>query len=235
MPSHRRVSVGILEDHCLIRESLESALAGAGHEVAGTTGDLRELLSLLGERCPDVAIIGVPLERHSGEPASDGLTVLEEVTMHHPQVRSLVLSPDRSPERLEEYARGGALGVLHKAAASSIDVVFAVEAVARGERLLRGAAARDLEPGASRSRTLPAKLTPRELEVLSRVAAGEDNLKIATLLGITERTVKAHVGALYQKLGMENRVQLALLARELGVVFDGGNRSRGRDTANRSP
>jgi DNA-binding NarL/FixJ family response regulator len=104
----------------------------------------------------------------------------------------------------------------------SSDVVLAVEAVARGERLLEEAATFASPPRSSRSRTLPAKITPRELEVLARVAAGEDNLKIAMLLGITERTVKAHVGALYQKLGMENRVQLALLARDLGVVFSSG-------------
>ncbi len=62
-------------------------------------------------------------------------------------------------------------------------------------------------------------LTPRECEVLVHVADGQDNLKIAVQLGITERTVKAHVGALLRKLGAENRVQLAVLAIRAGVVL----------------
>ncbi len=63
-----------------------------------------------------------------------------------------------------------------------------------------------------------ARLSEREREVLTYVAAGADNLKIAAHLGIRERTVKAHVSALFRKLDCENRTQLALLARELGVA-----------------
>jgi DNA-binding NarL/FixJ family response regulator len=63
----------------------------------------------------------------------------------------------------------------------------------------------------------PAPLSPRQREVLGCVCAGHDNLKIAALLGIRERTVKAHVSALYQKLGMENRTQLALRGLEFGL------------------
>lgn len=61
------------------------------------------------------------------------------------------------------------------------------------------------------------KLTVREVQVLRHVGAGYDNLKIAAHLSITERTVRADVSALYRKLGSENRTQLALLARQLGV------------------
>jgi DNA-binding NarL/FixJ family response regulator len=60
-------------------------------------------------------------------------------------------------------------------------------------------------------------LTVREREVLAYVSAGADNLKIASHLKISERTVKAHVSSLYKKLGPENRAQLALLARQLGI------------------
>ncbi|MFN7131937.1 MAG: response regulator transcription factor, partial [Myxococcales bacterium] len=61
------------------------------------------------------------------------------------------------------------------------------------------------------------RLTPREREVLGFVGAGVDNAEIAVLLGISERTVKAHIAALYQKLGAANRVLLAIKARELGI------------------
>jgi DNA-binding NarL/FixJ family response regulator len=60
-------------------------------------------------------------------------------------------------------------------------------------------------------------LSLREREVLCHLAAGEDNLKIAAMLGISERTVKAHVSNLYRKLGQENRTQMALFAQQLGL------------------
>ncbi|WP_274379774.1 helix-turn-helix domain-containing protein [Myxococcus xanthus] len=60
-------------------------------------------------------------------------------------------------------------------------------------------------------------MTPREREVLGYIAAGADNLRIAACLGITERTVKAHITAIYKKVGSENRTQLAVLGCQLGV------------------
>jgi DNA-binding NarL/FixJ family response regulator len=62
-------------------------------------------------------------------------------------------------------------------------------------------------------------LTERERHVLACIATGADNLKIAAMLGITERTVRAHVSSLYRKLRRENRAELALLGRELGLSF----------------
>ena len=61
------------------------------------------------------------------------------------------------------------------------------------------------------------ELTLRERQVLGHLATGADNLKVAALLDITERTVRAHVSSLYRKLGCENRAELALLARDMGV------------------
>jgi two-component system, NarL family, nitrate/nitrite response regulator NarL len=98
-------------------------------------------------------------------------------------------------------------------------VVTAVKALARGERLLPAELNPFTQPPQLPSSRGPSLgiLSDREREVLAYVAGGVDNLKIAAMLGISERTVKAHVSSLYRKLGSENRTQLALLARELGV------------------
>jgi DNA-binding NarL/FixJ family response regulator len=113
----------------------------------------------------------------------------------------------------------GAAGYLHKLSANGDGVLAAVRAVATGSRFFPAAVAGDhlLEPAPARSGGPLSRLTAREREVLTFVAGGADNLKIASFLQITERTVKAHVSSLYRKLGSENRTQLALLARQLGI------------------
>jgi two-component system, NarL family, nitrate/nitrite response regulator NarL len=100
------------------------------------------------------------------------------------------------------------------------DLLIAIRATARGELCFPWGAAPP--PPSSAANTAVSwklqRLTPREREVLAHVAAGHDNLKIAALLNISERTVKSHVISVYRKLDAENRVQLALLAGQLGVA-----------------
>ncbi len=109
----------------------------------------------------------------------------------------------------------GARGFVPKGVGTLEGFKEAIRAVARGSEVFPFEMARH-EPRFSGDALK--NLTPREREVLSLVAAGADNLMFAAVLGITERTVKAHVSALYDKLQLaENRAQLALLARDLGV------------------
>jgi DNA-binding NarL/FixJ family response regulator len=99
-------------------------------------------------------------------------------------------------------------------------VVSAVQGLVRGERLFPVQLLRnDLEaqPVKTQQSSVLHSLTQREREVLTYVAGGADNLKIAAHLQIAERTVKSHVTQLYRKLGAENRTQLALRACHLGV------------------
>lgn len=108
-----------------------------------------------------------------------------------------------------------------KSEVSTRAILEGVAAAARGERRVPLQALTNGGLAASRPVQTAARqlvqLTPRERQVLSCIAAGHDNLKIGALLGIAERTVKAHVAALYRKLGAENRVQLALVARKAAV------------------
>ncbi len=220
MTSTSLTRIAILEDHYLMRESLTDVLEAPGYSVVIQTGDPQAFLARVSELHPQLAIIDLTLESDEGLASMDGLAVLEEMREYHPEIKTLVLSASRSPDMVARCYRSGAGGYLYKLTASCESVLAAVQSVAEGQRLfpfqfleesLRQGESREATPNELR------KLTVREREVLGHVGSGADNLKIASLLRITERTVKAHISSLYRKLGPENRVELALLARHFGV------------------
>lgn len=203
-----------------MRESLADVLTTAGFDVQIQSGDAESFLAQAAELQPDIAIVDLTLETEDGSAPVDGVEVLRELREYHPDIRSLVLSASRGPEIVARCYQEGAAGYLYKLTASCESVLSAVQAVAQGKRLfpfqfleesLKQGEARDRAP------SVLGKLTRREREVLGYVGSGADNLKIASLLKITERTVKAHISSLYRKLGPHNRVELALLARHHGV------------------
>ncbi|AFE08564.1 response regulator [Corallococcus coralloides DSM 2259] len=217
----REIRVALLEDQQVFRESLVALLESAGMKVVARCAETSSFLSNVRAAAPDVAVVDLRLEHVGREGAEDGLNALKYLHDFHPQVRALVLSGHREPDVVERCFQAGAAGYLCKLNVGVDDVVRAVGRVARGERLLpvemlqaNSMHLEDLQMPASAL----SRLTLREREVLGYVAAGADNLKIAAHLGITERTVKAHLTSIYRKLGPENRAQLAVLACELGVT-----------------
>ncbi len=217
------IRIAILEDHRLMRDSLEDTLARHGFNVVATAGDPDLFLQRIGGINPHVALIDLVLENKLADPVG-GLSVLRELRQYHADVRPLVLSATRDQTVIDECLREGAWGYLEKHGTGFGTLVETLTAIARGERMislpllqstLRASAEGNGNNGSGSS--LMSSLTVREREVLAYVAAGADNLKIASHLKISERTVKAHVSSLYKKLGPENRAQLALLARQLGI------------------
>ncbi|WP_375756197.1 response regulator transcription factor [Corallococcus exercitus] len=214
------IRVALLEDQLIFRESLVALLEGAGMKVVSRCAESSSFLSQVRGAAPHVALVDLRLEHVGRTEAEDGLAVLKHLHDFHPHIRSLVLSGIQAPSTVESCFQAGAAGYLCKLNVSCDELIQAVRRVAQGERLLP---VEMLNPNALQlnelSSTAPAlsRLTLREREVLGYVAAGADNLKIAAHLGITERTVKAHLTSIYRKLGPENRAQLAVLACELGV------------------
>lgn len=211
-----RIRIGILEDQQVFRESLVAIFEGAGMDVVAKGSEVEGFLAQLEGQPPDVALVDLRLERMDGGEVGSGLRVVETLRERHPRTRALVLSAHRDPSVLTRCFRAGASGYLCKLNVSCADLLSAVESVARGERLvppdfaLAGAGAEAGSPSLDR-------LTHREREVLGLVAGGADNLQISAKLGITERTVKAHVSNLYRKLGVQNRVEMAVLAFQAGL------------------
>jgi len=237
MPGGTQTGVAILEDHRVMLESLASVLETSGFNVLARTGDPKSFLTSVAENPPDVAIIDLTLETDDGAAPVDGITVLQELREYHPRIKTLVLSGTRTPEVVARCYSEGAGGYLYKLTASCNAVLAAVQAVADGKRLFPFQFLEEsLKQSEARAPTpnVLGKLTSREREVLGHVGSGADNLKIASLLKITERTVKAHISSLYRKLGPENRVELALLARQVGVRAS-GSREIGREGTSAVP
>lgn len=213
------IRVGILEDQQIMLESLVSIFENSGIEVVARAASVEEFLSRTRQKPPDVAVVDLRLEHVDTQEVSDGFRAVELLHDFHPQVRPLVLSANRDPMEVERCLRAGAAGYLCKHNVSCAMLLEAVERVARGERLVppelfpSPAAVEDANP----ARGALQRLTAREREVLGYIASGADNLKIAVCLGITERTVKAHITSIYRKLDVENRTQMAMLACQLGV------------------
>jgi DNA-binding NarL/FixJ family response regulator len=201
-----RISVLIADDHPVVRQGLQVLLSVQdGIEVAGEAADGREAVRLAAELDPDVLLLDLML------PVLDGIGVLRELRTRGIRTRVLVLTSAVEPALTTLAVRAGAAGLVYK----DIDpdaLVRAVRAVHDGHMLLAPEAARlVVGPGGGPAAGLGA-LTAREREVLALVADGRSNREIARRLGVSEKTVKAHVSAVLAKLGVADRTQAAVLA-----------------------
>jgi two-component system, NarL family, nitrate/nitrite response regulator NarL len=208
--------VTILEDQPLMRDAMASILGGAGYQVAGVYDEPITFLSRIQTDGATVAVIDVMLR---GAPSGlDGLEVVRRLKDRHPDVKSVVVSGVEDARLADKAYAAGASGFVDKVSCGARALVQVVSAVDRGEKVfpMQGLSLSPAPARPDRPEPLQA-LTDRELEVLEWVASGADNLKIAAQLKISERTVKAHVSALYRKLEADNRTELALEALKLGV------------------
>lgn len=198
---HGEISVLIVDDHPVVRQGLRSLLDVAdGITVAGEAADGPEALSLAGSLRPGLVLLDLKL------PGPDGIAVLSELRAAGHRV--LVLTSATEPARARQAVHAGAAGVLYK----DIDpdaLVRAIRAVHDGQLLLAPEAAAAVTVGEPRTRD---PLTSREREVLTRIADGRSNREIARALGVSEKTVKAHVSSVLAKLGVQDRTQAAVYA-----------------------
>lgn len=213
VPSQMRVALCI--QNALLRDCLGSALeAHGGFLVTGQYGEVRRFLTQLELERPHVAALDVMKEEGGRLPA------LRETCQFHPDLEVLALIEGTDSRLIDACFQAGASGCLDMQTSQLGGFVEALGAVARGQRVFPGQFFESLlqpRPRLQQETSVLGVLSAREREVLTFLAAGADNLKIASLLHISERTVKAHVSSLYRKLGQENRTQLALHARQLGV------------------
>jgi DNA-binding NarL/FixJ family response regulator len=206
------IRVLVVDDHSVVRAGLSQLLAvAAGIELAGVATDGAEAVQLTGREQPDVILMDLSM------PVMDGVAATAAIRTQHPDVRVLVLTSFSDQARILEALRAGADGYLLKDAEPEA-ILQAIRSVHDGLSPLDPRAARVLldaqrpEPEAGGA-TGPA-LTLREQEVLREVQSGSSNKQIARHLGITERTVKAHLTSIFQRLGVTDRTQAALWAAE---------------------
>ena len=208
----------VIDDHPLILEGVAAALEGLGHGVrivAARTAE-KGLAAAAANPDLDLVLLDVAL------PGVSGFALISKLRERFPMLPIVVLSALDDAASVSRAMNAGAMGFVPKSSATRV-LINVLKSVLEG----------NVSP-ATLSATKPASvamaasgvkdsqvslLTLRQIEVLSRVCQGKANKQIATELGLSEKTVKAHVTAIFKVLGVANRTQAALAARSVGVVF----------------
>jgi len=213
------IRVLVVDDHAVVRSGLlaflegESDLGVVGEAPGGVEAlDLLERLDADGER-PDVVLMDLQMR------PMDGIEATRLVRAEYPDVEVVALTSFGEPERAQKALEAGASGYLLKDSDAD-EVAGAIRAAHRGELQLDPAIAGPLM-SSLREEALydgAARLTPRELDVVTLVGEGRANKEIARELGIGERTARTHVSSALHKLQLTSRTQLALWAVGEGLV-----------------
>ncbi|PKN95013.1 MAG: DNA-binding response regulator [Chloroflexi bacterium HGW-Chloroflexi-6] len=204
----------IADDHLIIRQGLRLILETEDDlQLVGEASDGAEALQRCADLHPDVVLMDLRM------PGMDGITAIERLHQTQPEIAVVILTTFNEDELMLRGLRAGAKGFLLKDTDRAA-LFDAIRAAARGETLLKpDIMARLLNiasaPAASPS---PFNLTEREKEVLAAVARGERSKEIAIKLNITERTVKAHLASIYQKLGVDSRAAAIAVAAQNGLL-----------------
>jgi NarL family two-component system response regulator LiaR len=220
------IRILVVDDHAVVREGLRAFLAlQEGFEIVGEAADGDEALERAAELDPDVILMDLMM------PGRDGVSAMRELHVRGgapggrgSRPRVIVLTSFLDDDRLLPAIEAGAAGYLLKNSEPA-ELARAVRAAHAGEAIIDPtAAARLVDALSSKDRTSRStagpldQLTGREREVLMLIAGGRSNKRIALELGISEKTVKAHVGHVLAKLGVTDRTQAAVLAVQEGLV-----------------
>jgi len=198
------VRVVVADDAVLLREGLARLLTEAGFEVVGLAGDGDELLALVEEHQPDVAIVDIRMPpTHTNE----GLHAAREIRRLWPRVAIIVLSQYLQPSYAFELLEGGAegIGYLLKDRVSDLDeLASSVRRVADGGSVLDPTVVARLVDRPRGDDDPLYALSDREREVLSLMAEGKSNKAIGESLWISEHTVEKHVNSIFAKLRLQS-------------------------------
>jgi DNA-binding NarL/FixJ family response regulator len=215
------IRVLIVDDDALVRAGLSMILAGSDDvRVVAEASDGAQVPAAVDAYGPDVVLMDIRM------PGVDGLAATEALRRREDAPHIIVLTTFDADDHVLRALRAGAAGFLLKDTPPP-EILRAIRAVAAGEAMLSPAVTRRLIEhvaddgmGArrARARELLGRLTDREREVAVAIGQGKSNADIAAELYMSVATVKAHVSRLLQKLDLDNRVQIALLAHDAGVA-----------------
>jgi len=203
--------VVIADDQELVRVGFRLILERAGFEVVGEAGDGAQAIALVRDLAPDVVLMDIRM------PVLDGIEATRAIVSESPATRVLALTTFDLDEYVYAAVRAGASGFLLKDVTPE-DLVHATHVVARGDAMLAPAVTARLLQRFTVPVAPAVELTDRESEVARLVARGLSNADIAGRLYLSEATVKTYVSRLLTRLGLRDRVQLAVLAYETGLV-----------------
>lgn len=197
----------IADDHELFRRGVADVLAAADFSVVAEAGDAAEALELARSHLPDVMLLDVNM------PGGSGLDILPTLQSEIPVTKVVVLTVNEDEETLFSALKQGARGYIVKGVGGK-ELAAAIEAVQAGETYVAPAMAGKIlaEMAQTHTDALP-ELSPREQEILERIAKAQTNKEIAAELFLSEKTVKHYVTNVLTKLQVRNRVEAAVKAR----------------------
>jgi DNA-binding NarL/FixJ family response regulator len=215
------IKILLCDDQSLFREALRTLLsANQDLEVVGEASNGEEALRFVVSESPDVVLMDLRM------PVMDGVEATRRINQLGKTVKVIVLTTFDDDETVFEGLRAGAVGYLLKDVTSD-KLVEAIRAAHAGDYfLLPSITAKVVSEFSRISRParkqydefMPEPLSPREVEILKIVATGASNREIADQLFISEGTVKNHLSSILSKLGVRDRMQAILKAKEYGII-----------------
>jgi len=203
------VRLGILENRLALRESLVWAFERYDISVVSQTGDPEAFLRAIRRTRPAVVIVEMFVR------GNETPRLIEEALRIQPGLKMIVVTSGAAGKLRQQCLEAGAFSCVDRLTCP-FELVGVVQAVSSA-RMKSPAEMLTYSSAEANAPILSDLLSRRQMEVLQYIAVGADNLKIAAHLAIAERTVKSHVHAIYQRLGIENRTQLALYALRHGI------------------
>ena len=213
------IRILIADDHLVVREGLQLILSMEDDlEVVGEAANGETAVRLTDELQPDVVLMDLRM------PGMRGLEAIEQILAQWPQMAIVILTTYNEDDLMMRGLQAGARGFLLKDTGRET-LFHTIRAAARGETLLQpeimlrvmAHAGQNTKPAAAEPIEQDI-LTERELEVLTAVARGDRNKEIALQLGVTERTIKAHLTNVYNKLGVDSRAAAVSVGIQQGLL-----------------
>lgn len=207
MNRHQPVRILLADDHAVVRMGLEALISTEpDFAVVGHAADGVEAVALYRSVRPDVVVMDLLMPRMTGTRAAT------EIRAEFPAARVLILSTSDGDDDVYRALQAGVAGYILKSSPGE-QLLPAIRAVMRGEKWIPAEVARSLA-----NRSLREELSPREVQVLSELASGGSNKEIASVLGITEHTVKAHLKNILAKLPARDRTEAVTIALQRGII-----------------
>lgn len=207
----------VIDDHPLVQEGVAAALEALGLEVRIISARAAEQGLAAAAATPDLDAVLLDI----AVPGMNGFATIGELRKRFPSVPVIVLSALEDSANVRRAMDAGAVGFVPKSSSTDV-LITTLRETLKGHAAIENASptggGRRSQNGAAHAEIEPASLTLRQLQVLSRVCQGKTNKQIASELGLSEKTVKAHVTAIFKILGVVNRTQAVLVARRMGMI-----------------
>lgn len=212
------IRILVADDHLIVREGLRLILeTDEEMQLIGEAVNGKEAVEFASQLNPDVILMDLRM------PVLDGLSAIEMIRRQQPRIAIVILTNFNEDEMMVKGLSAGAKGFLLKDT-DRATLLNSIRAAARGETLLQPEIMARLMARTTptipqvRAATSGTSLTVRELEVLRSIARGERSKEIALALGISERTVKAHIASIFSRLGVDSRGAAIAEAARLGLL-----------------